>query len=91
LAVDDDWGSTAACSCDSSERRLLDTWSELWARRTETLFEHHADIGLVLSDLIMPAMTGSEAIWHILKNRPVRPSDVHDWDHRRTKTAARVL
>src|SRR5258708_16355234 len=32
--------------------------------------EHHADIGLVLSDLSMPAMTGSEMIRHILRIDP---------------------
>ena len=32
--------------------------------------EHRADIGLVLSDLSMPAMTGSEMIRHILSIAP---------------------
>ena len=32
--------------------------------------EHHADIGLVLSDLSIPAMTGSEMIRHILRIDP---------------------
>jgi two-component system cell cycle sensor histidine kinase/response regulator CckA len=32
--------------------------------------EHRADIGLVLSDLSMPAMTGSEMIRHILRIAP---------------------
>jgi CheY-like chemotaxis protein len=40
--------------------------------------EHRADIALVPSDLSMPAMTGSEMIRHILKNRSGRAVDVHD-------------
>ena len=52
--------------------------------------EHHADIGLVLSDLSITTMPGSEMIRHILRIGPFARV-MFDWDDWRTQTTTRAL
>jgi CheY-like chemotaxis protein len=91
LVVDDDSGvrRLVRATLQNAGYKILEaTWGREGLKRFS---EHHADTGPVLSDLSITAMTGSEMIRHILKNRPVRPSDVRDWDDWRTQTTTRAL
>ena len=91
LVVDDDLGvlRLVVATLQNAGYKILE--APCGREGLKRFSEHHADIGLVLSDLSMP---GDDRIGDGSahpKNRAVRASDVRDWDNWRTKTAARVL
>jgi two-component system cell cycle sensor histidine kinase/response regulator CckA len=70
LVVDDDSGvlRLVATALQNAGYKILE--ATCGQDGLERFSEHRADIGLVLSDLSMPAMTGSEMIRHILRIAP---------------------
>ena len=70
LVVDDDSGvlRLVAAVLQTAGYKILE--ATCGREGLERFSEHHSDIGLVLSDLSMPAMTGSEMIRHILRIDP---------------------
>ena len=67
LVVDDDSGvlRLVAAVLQNAGYKILEATCGLEGLKRFSV--HRADIGLVLSDLSMPAMTGSEMIRHILR------------------------
>jgi two-component system cell cycle sensor histidine kinase/response regulator CckA len=70
LVVDDDLGvlRLVVATLQNAGYKILE--APCGREGLKRFSEHHADIGLVLSDLSMPAMTGSEMVLHILRIDP---------------------
>jgi CheY-like chemotaxis protein len=70
LVVGDDWGvlRLVIATFQNAGYKILE--ATCGREGLKRFSEHHADTGLVLNDLSMPTMTGSEMIRHILRIGP---------------------